>query len=183
MVAIFNDALLVGVFSESWSQTRMCLLPKKGDLTLLTNYYLIPLINTNTKVFTRLVNARIIPCVCPVISPIQTGFSAGKFIADNSFATPLIMEYACYFRLPGIGLLLNQEKTYDCVYPTYLCLILLHIGFPLPLVLSLCNLFFSTIISILVKGYISGPVYQNRGLCQGDPLSLVLFDLAFDPLI
>ena len=92
------------------------------------------------------------------------------------------MEYAWHYRLPGVRLLLDQEKAYDWVHPTYLRNVLLHVGLPSSLVLSLCSLFFSTSSSVLVNGFISNPVNQGRGLRQGDPISPVLFNLAFDPL-
>jgi hypothetical protein len=44
----------------------------------------------------------------------------------------------------------------------------------------LMNLFFSTTIRINVNSHLSQPVTQKRGLCQGDPLSPALFNLAFD---
>ena len=36
-VDVYNDALQAGVFPASWSETRLCLLPKKGDLSQLSN--------------------------------------------------------------------------------------------------------------------------------------------------
>ncbi|KAG2217910.1 hypothetical protein INT45_008660 [Circinella minor] len=106
-VDVYNDALQAGVFPASWSETRLCLLPKKGDLSLLSNWRPISLINTDAKVFTRLVNSRILPAVQPVISSVQTGFLPGKFIGDNGFAARLIMEYPRHHHLPGVGLLID----------------------------------------------------------------------------
>ena len=141
-VNVYNDALQAGVFPPSWSEKRLCLLPKKRDLSLLSNWRPISLINTDAKVFTRLDNARVIPAVKSVITPVQTGFLPGKFIGDNGIAARLIMEYARHYRLPGVGLLLDQEKAYDRVHPTYLRSVLLHGGLPSSLVLcSLASLF------------------------------------------
>ncbi|GAN11765.1 hypothetical protein MAM1_0907d11353, partial [Mucor ambiguus] len=36
---------------------------------------------------------------------------------------------------------------------------------------------------INVNGFLSSPVAQRRGLKQGDPISPVLFNLAFEPLL
>jgi hypothetical protein len=61
---VYSDAIKYGIFPPSWQQTCMCLLPKKGDLSLLKNWRPISLINTDAKVFTRLMNARLMPYCC-----------------------------------------------------------------------------------------------------------------------
>jgi hypothetical protein len=57
-VKVYNAALSEGIFPASWLTTCMCLLPKKGDLSLLKNWRPISLINTDAKTFTRLINGR-----------------------------------------------------------------------------------------------------------------------------
>ncbi|KAG1311701.1 hypothetical protein G6F62_014380 [Rhizopus arrhizus] len=63
----------------------MTLLPKKGDLTSLKNWRPISLINTDAKVFTRLLNARLMPHLNRLISPQQLGFMPGRFIGENGY--------------------------------------------------------------------------------------------------
>lgn len=53
-VQVYNDALKNSMFPSSWTKTCMILLPKKGDLKQLSNHHPISLINTDAKLFTRL---------------------------------------------------------------------------------------------------------------------------------
>ncbi|KAG0780446.1 hypothetical protein G6F21_012130 [Rhizopus arrhizus] len=121
-------------------------------------------------------------CRCEV-TPYQAGFLRGRFIADNGLLMKLIMEHARLTSSDAVGLLLDQEKAYDRVHPSYLCKVLHHFGFPPSIVQSLSTLFFNTGLHINVNGFLSSPVLQHRGLRQGDPISPVLFNLAIEPLL
>ena len=79
--------------------------------------------------------------------------------------------------------LLDQEKAYDGVHPDYLRAVLQRFRFPDVIIDTLLKLFFQTRISVSVNGFLGAPVDQGRGLRQGDPLSPLLFNLAFEPLL
>ncbi|KAG0768660.1 hypothetical protein G6F24_001753 [Rhizopus arrhizus] len=82
---VYNDALSCSIFPPSWQETCMTLLPKKGNLTSLKNWRPISLINTDAKVFTRLLNARLMPHLSRLISLQQLGFMPGRFIGENGY--------------------------------------------------------------------------------------------------
>ncbi|KAG0776244.1 hypothetical protein G6F22_012711 [Rhizopus arrhizus] len=74
---VYSDALQNALYPSSWQETCMSLLPKKGDLTSLKNWRPISLINTDAKVFTRLLNARLMPYLSKIITTNQLGFMPG----------------------------------------------------------------------------------------------------------
>jgi hypothetical protein len=82
-----------------------------------------------------------------------------------------------------VSVLLDQEKAYDRVNSMYLEKVLLHIRFPRTLVTVIIHLFYNTQISLSINGWLGTPSVQQRGLRQGDPLSPLLFNLAFEPLL
>lgn len=82
-VTVYNGALKKACFPESWSQSLMTLIPKKGDPSKLTNLRPIQLVCTDSKIFTRILNQRIMDVADQIINPHQLGFMPGKYIAQN----------------------------------------------------------------------------------------------------
>ncbi|KAG1325302.1 hypothetical protein G6F62_008624 [Rhizopus arrhizus] len=180
---MLNTALTEHFFPATWQRSVVTLLPKKGDRRHLKNWRPISLICADAKVFTRLLANRLGGIVPVLLIPHQIGFLAERFIADNGLVTRLTVDIARRYRLPGIALLLDQEKAYDRVHPTYLRTCLLRFGFPTQFVECITSLFFNTSLCVKVNGFLSTAFTQERGLRQGDPLSPFLFNLALEPLL
>ncbi|KAG1546735.1 hypothetical protein G6F49_010411 [Rhizopus delemar] len=180
---VLNTTLKHSKFPATWQQSIVILLPKKGDRSQLKNWRPISLICVDAKIYTRLLATRVNGVLPHLIDIHQTGFMPNRFIADNGATTRLVMDVAQRMKLPGIALLLDQEKAYDRVHPQYLQACLDKFGFPPSLVASIISLFFGTNLCINVNGFLTAPIPQARGLRQGDPLSPLLFNLAIEPLL
>jgi hypothetical protein len=111
------------------------------------------------------------------------GFMPGRFIAENGQILQNIQIIATQHKSSSIALCLDQEKGYDRVHPDYLSSIMKAFNVPHTLIHSITSLFFSTSIQVNVNGYLTQSIIQRRGLRQGDPLSPLLFNIAFDPFL
>ncbi|KAK4518233.1 uncharacterized protein ATC70_001585 [Mucor velutinosus] len=181
---VLTDALR-GVFPDSWKETRMVLLFKKGDPELLKNWRPLSMINSDAKLFTKMLANRFKRVLSRLITPYQTGFMPHRLISDNAWLNQTLMTNLrdAAPQDPNVAVLLDQEKAYDRVNPTYLAMVLRQFGFPASLVSSVSSLFFGTRISLSINGWLGAPIDQQRGLRQGDPLSPLLFNLAFEPFL
>ncbi|OBZ81155.1 Transposon TX1 uncharacterized protein, partial [Choanephora cucurbitarum] len=187
VLQIYNEALTDSLFPESWLISLMTLLPKKGDLNQAGNYRPIQLVNTDNKIFTRIINQRIMTISSSLINPHQLGFMPGRYIAEHGLLTQMMMENAAHNQRDDdadLGLLLDQEKAYDRVNLDYLSIVLRYFGFPFQLVDSLSFLFRENQIRINLNGWLSSDlVCKRRGLKQGDPISCTLYNFALEPLL
>lgn len=180
---VYNDALLYNKFPPSWLQTCMVLLPKKGDLSSLQNWRPISLINADAKVFTRFINARLMLYMNKCISTNQMGFMKNRFIGEQGMIVQCIQEVASKTHSDSIALLLDQQKAYDRIHFEYLQQCMQAFNIPTVIINAVTSLFSSTMIQVNVNGFLTAPFQQSRGLRQGDPLSPLLFNIAFDPLL
>ena len=74
MTAIFNLSLESAIFPSDWKVHRICLIPKKGDLHLISNYRPISLLPIMSKVFESLVYSKICHFIYPSLNKQQFGF-------------------------------------------------------------------------------------------------------------
>ena len=183
VTSVYNDAIHLGIFPKSWQETCIVLLPKKGDTNDLANWRPISLINTDCKVFTRILNSRVIDAANKVITQFQAGFMPTRFIGDHGLALRILMEDAKIHNTGSVGVAIDSAKAYDYVNETYLCKVLSKFGFPPKFIQCISNLFFKNQIVVNMNGFMSDSVAQKRGLRQGDSISPVLFNFALEPLL
>ncbi|KAG0806282.1 hypothetical protein G6F17_011128 [Rhizopus arrhizus] len=169
VLKVYNQAHNTSIFPHSWQELRVRLLAKKGDLTNLKNWRPISLINCDAKIYTKVLNSRLQQVIPSLINRCQTGFMPNRFIAENGLVLNIIMEHARKNNRQEIALLLDQEKSYDRVHPSYLRSVLLQFGFPMILVNSLAGLLFGNQVRVNINGHFTDEITQSRGLRQGDP--------------
>ncbi|KAK4513364.1 putative secondary metabolism biosynthetic enzyme [Mucor velutinosus] len=136
------------------------------------------MINIDAETFTRLLTH-----LSDKISIQQMGFMPKQFIAEQGLQFQCMQTIATRSKLPSIALLLDQEKAYDRIHFSYLEALMKAFNIPSPPISVVLNFFSLTMIQPNVNGFLSTPLPQIRGLRQGDPLSHLSFNIAFDPFL
>ena len=180
---VMTEALKEARMPQSWLQTCMILLYKKGDAADLGNWRPLSLINSDAKLFTKIITMRLHGLMDQLITPLQTGFVSGRRISDNGLVMAAFREHCEKNKIEGVGILFDQEKAYDRVHPDYLRAVMERMQFPAQFIDSIFTLFFNTHINLNINGYLAQPFAQHRGLRQGDPLSPLLYNIAIEPLL
>ena len=183
MTAVFNDIEMYGVekstnFAEGW----MCPMYKKNDPNEIANYRPLTMLNTDYKIFTKVIATKLAKAAPTLLHESQAGFVPGRKIVDQTKLIEVMIDYAEAAEQNGIIVALDQEKAYDKIAHDYLWRVLGRFGIPESLVNTIKALYQSAETRVMLNGHLSSKFKVIRGVRQGDPMSCLLFDLAIEPL-
>ena len=140
----------------SVSQERgiITLIPKKDKTrTLLDTWKAISLLNTDYKVATKSIAARIAKVLPSLLHEDQTGYIKGRFIGENIRLIADIIECTKTLDNPGIALFLDFKKALDSLEWNLFKKALETFNFGAPLI-QWVNTFYSSIQSCVINnGY------------------------------
>ncbi|CEP17760.1 hypothetical protein [Parasitella parasitica] len=108
-------------------------------------------------------------------------FIPSRFIGELDIIVQCMQEVATKTDSSTIAIQLDQEKAFDRVHLEYLRSCMQAFNIPNSLTTAIINIFSSTCSRVNVNGFLSPSFQQGRSLRQGDPLSSLLFNIAFDP--
>ncbi|KAJ8457104.1 hypothetical protein ONZ45_g18449 [Pleurotus djamor] len=165
-------------FAEGW----MCPIYKKNDKSEISNYRPITLLNTDYKLFTKILTMRLAPGATETLDKSQAGFVPGRQISEQTQLLRLLMDHADATETNGIIVALDQEKAYDKIEHDYLWRVMKRFDFPERFTNTVKSLYENAETSVMINGFLSETYKINRGVRQGDPLSCLLFDFAIEPL-
>ena len=117
-----------------------------------------------------------------IIHQDQAGGVPGRHIYDHIWLSKLIINLAEVEEIDGAMVALDQEKAYDKIKHDYLWKVLEQYGIPGQFIQTVKSLYDIAYTSVFINGIGSTPFKVIRGVCQGDPLSCLLFDIAIEPL-
>lgn len=155
---------------------------QKKDKRDIVNYRPITLLNTDYKIFTKIISTRMGKIIHKVIHKAQARFILGRNIADQIRLTELMLRYSEADEKNGMIMALDQEKAYDKIHHNYLWKTMRNFNMPENLIRTVQALYHNAQTCIQINGTMSEPFQVDRGVHQGDPMSCLLFNLAIEPL-
>ncbi|KAL4353131.1 hypothetical protein GQ457_06G018130 [Hibiscus cannabinus] len=179
----FFDSFYRGKLSDkSLNHSFITFIPKKAAPESFNDFRPISLVGSLYKILARVLARRLSKCLSEVIGDTQFAFIQGKQITDCALIANEIIEDIRQRKQTAVVFKADFQKAYDSVDWNFLDFILRKMGFG-DRWRKWINMCLSTAtISVLVNGTPSNTFSIKRGLRQGCPLSLFLFNIVGEAL-
>jgi exonuclease III len=181
---IFNQVLSSGALPKSWCKNLITLIPKKAsNLENIDNWRPISLVNSDAKIFMKILANRLNVICKDIISSHQHGFVKNRSITDAALDVITVMRNQNDNSKQHWMLFVDQQKAFDRINHEFLEIVLEKMNFNTSFIAVIKNLFANQEAHILDSGQLSKSFRVERGVRQGDPISPLLYILAFEPLL
>ena len=158
------------------------LIHKKGPKTEISNYRPISLLNYDLKIFTKCLTNRLKPLVTNLSHENQYAKPGKQIFSIANLLRDLRWD-ASDSKLDAYFVSLDFKKAFDLIDQHWLSRVLHKMNFPTKFIRTINSLNKDANVRVLVNGFRTGQVPINKGVRQGDPVSLYLFLLAVEPLV
>ncbi|KAN0032303.1 hypothetical protein ACTFIV_006185 [Dictyostelium citrinum] len=185
LVNLFNHFLDNEIPTEFKQGIIIIIYKNKGDPNHLDNYRPITLLNVDYKIYSKIINNRIMRFLEEVISPFQAGFVPNRLLHDNIIALNTTIErinreIPNNKNLSPIITFYDFEKAFDSISHMAILRTLAHLKLPFKLITTIMNMLKDSETSLYINNQLSAPFISKRGTKQGDPISPTLFALVVE---
>ena len=163
-----------------WRHSQIIPVPKKGDLSLVTNYRGISLLPIAAKIYNKLILNRLLPKVEPLLRNNQNGFRAGRTTISQILALRRIIEEISNCNIDAAFVFVDFSKAFDSIDRTQMFEILGLYGIPEPIIEAIRVLYTNTTLTIMTPDGETDPFDIVAGILQGDTLAPFLFIVVLD---
>jgi hypothetical protein len=158
------------------------LIPKCREATIIQQFRPICLLNVSFKIFTKVATDRILEIAKKVISPTQAAFLPGRDIMEGVIILHEMIHKMYRKKQSGVILKLDFEKAYDKINWVFVQQTLRMKGFSSTWRKWVASFMEGGDVGIKVNDQVGQNFQTKRGVRQGVPLSLILFNIVVDML-
>ena len=181
LLNMFLSTIKKGYLSKNMNIAIITLILKKGkDPLECSNYRPLSLLNTDIKLFAKVLSSRLEPFIQQLVNKDQTGFIKNRFASDN-IRRLLHIIYSGGHTSSAI-LSLDAEKAFDRLEWEYLWTVLDRMGFGDTFIRMVKILYSNPTAMVLTGSTFSKQFSISRSSRQGCPLSPLLFALSLEPV-
>lgn len=179
LLKLFNTMLQIGYFPESWAQGVIIPLHKKGDINNVNNYRGITLISHLAKLFTSLLNKRLLKWSAreDIVTDAQFGFKPGFGTSDAIFALQSLIINSIEQNKRPYCAFIDYSKAFDSINHRYLWHKLWKSGSRGRLLNVISSIYDNVRSCVKLNGKLSAMFDLHVGLLQGESLSPMLYSL------
>ena len=155
------------------------LIPKNTAPTNVNHFCPISLCNTIYKAIAKILVNRLCPLLEKLISPCQSAFIPGRWIAENQLIVHELLHSFKRRKVKGgfVAMKVDLQKAYDRINWNFLRTVLRRFGFQEVFVNWIMQCVTAVSFLVLINGGKSKSFRPTRRIRQGDPLSPYLFIL------
>ena len=167
LLKLCNFCFVNKVCPSFWLKSQIIPVPKKGDLSLTTNYRGISLLPIAAKIYNKLILNRLVPQVEPLLRNNQNGFRRGRSTISQILSLRRIIEETKYGNLDVALIFVDFSKAFDSVDRTKMFEILELYGIPVQIIEAIKVLYTCTSSTILTPDGETSPFLIESGILQG----------------
>lgn len=184
LVPLFNDWHRQGVLPSSFRHVTVACLPKVSRPTSGLDYRPIALLNTDYKIYARVLLNRLRKHLPDLVAPTQFGFVPGRQVHDALDVFQAVQQLLRTGKAPStaVAVLLDFAKAYDTVDRPFLLRVLKRLGFPPKFLEAVNQMHLMTTAEYRMNESVSDTQAILNGIRQGCPLAPTLFILAVNTL-
>ena len=182
LLEVYQNLFQTGKIPSDMKKGYIFLVYKKGPKNKIGNYIPLLLLNTDFKIFAKVLTQCIRHSLGDLVQKYQYAPPGGRTSTTTTLLRDLYLE-AKYNDWERYFIFLDFQKAFDSVDHNWQYKVLNAMQFPPLFIKEIVELNTNAFSSIIVNGFITRPLLLARGVRQGDPLSLFLFLVAVEPLI
>ena len=178
-----NHAFKLSRCPKIWPTSQIIPFPKKGDLSLATNYRGISLLSIAAKIYNKLILNRLVTKVDPLLRNNQNGFRAGRSTLSQILTLRRILEEGKNCNLDSVFVFIDFSKAFDSIDRSTMFEILELYGIPKQIVDAIRLLYTNNSATVLSPDGETKPFDIKAGILQGDTLAPFLFIIVVDYIL